>query len=371
MKQVQAGFFPILDSFRAAFLAPTTLAALLSVLLFPLLSASAQEGHSGSTSSSSIQPLRPVQGSGSDGKAAVAAAQEQLDAAEVRELISELSDPSYRVRERAGRRILRLDEGARPFLREALESKDAELRARAERLLEDLDRRKARGPGEGAREGMRPRSRLHSWEQVPWGTPFERLRLPFRGLEHDLWRGEWRPLLEEMRELTSLFDEGLPGRLEEHLERMQDQLGRLEVELHSRLRGLGPGEPGGRGERSSRLQVWRDGERILDSGSHQSFGDVPSLGIVVESLHPALRVHLSLGDEGGMMVSRVEEGSPAERAGLERYDIILSIGERMVHDLSSVRQALREALEEATGDDTEMNLIRRGERRTIRLDLTD
>lgn len=56
------------------------------------------------------------------------------------------------------------------------------------------------------------------------------------------------------------------------------------------------------------------------------------LGVELVDLTPELREHFGAAREAGVMVGRVEPGSPAARAGLEVGDIVIRVGEEPVHD---------------------------------------
>ncbi len=56
------------------------------------------------------------------------------------------------------------------------------------------------------------------------------------------------------------------------------------------------------------------------------------LGVELVDLTPELRQHFGAPRELGVMVGRVEPGSPAARAGLEVADVVLRIGDEPVHD---------------------------------------
>ena len=55
------------------------------------------------------------------------------------------------------------------------------------------------------------------------------------------------------------------------------------------------------------------------------------LGIGLTELTPALREHFGVGSDRGVMISEIEEGSPAAAAGLRVGDIIVRAGETDVH----------------------------------------
>jgi WD40 repeat protein len=66
---------------------------------------------------------------------------EQPLAAEIARLIAQLGDDQFDKREEASKRLVEIGEPALPALRQALDSKDAEVRTRAERLLAAIARR--------------------------------------------------------------------------------------------------------------------------------------------------------------------------------------------------------------------------------------
>ncbi|MCC6125510.1 MAG: PDZ domain-containing protein [Pirellulales bacterium] len=69
------------------------------------------------------------------------------------------------------------------------------------------------------------------------------------------------------------------------------------------------------------------------------------LGIECYSVPPALRAHLSLEDNVGLVVGSVVPDSPAAKAGLETHDVLLQAGETKlstVQDLSATIEAAKE-----------------------------
>lgn len=63
------------------------------------------------------------------------------------------------------------------------------------------------------------------------------------------------------------------------------------------------------------------------------------LGVQLLDITPELRVHLGAGEESGLLVARVEAGSPAELAGLEVGDVLTHVaGEAVASDVDVVRR---------------------------------
>ncbi len=76
-----------------------------------------------------------------------------------------------------------------------------------------------------------------------------------------------------------------------------------------------------------------DGHRALSLGDMSKRG---FLGISLVELTPELRVHFGSFEESGVMVGRVETGSPADQAGIDVGDILTSIdgdAMRSTHDV--------------------------------------
>lgn len=82
------------------------------------------------------------------------------------------------------------------------------------------------------------------------------------------------------------------------------------------------------------------------------------IGVLCREVNPALRAHLDIPANAGMMVDEVIDNSPAAKAGLERFDILVEVdGEQ----LSSTAQ-LVERVSEAGDDGLQLTWLRRGQR---------
>lgn len=102
----------------------------------------------------------------------------------------------------------------------------------------------------------------------------------------------------------------------------------------------GNGSTDGKEKRVEKRQIVminEDGkERVIE-------GDGPMvrrgfLGVGLTDLTPELRTHFGVPEESGVMVSKVDSGSPAEKAGVKVGDIISSVDGKAVHsswDLSA------------------------------------
>jgi serine protease Do len=86
------------------------------------------------------------------------------------------------------------------------------------------------------------------------------------------------------------------------------------------------------------------------------------LGVAVQPLDAALAASLGAGDAGGIVVNEVVAGSPAERAGLEPGDVIVSIGDRRVRSPGELVATVGGA---APGDGIGIEVFRDGGLRRI------
>jgi len=70
-------------------------------------------------------------------------------------------------------------------------------------------------------------------------------------------------------------------------------------------------------------------------------GDVErGYGFVLQELTPALARAFSFPSEHGVLASDIQGGSPAEKSGFKRGDILVEVNGKVVEDLMSARQAL-------------------------------
>ena len=66
------------------------------------------------------------------------------------------------------------------------------------------------------------------------------------------------------------------------------------------------------------------------------------LGVGLTDLSPELRAHFGAPEDAGVMVSSVEDGSPADKAGVKVGDIIASIDGKDVKSSWDIRSQIRE-----------------------------
>jgi len=83
------------------------------------------------------------------------------------------------------------------------------------------------------------------------------------------------------------------------------------------------------------------------------------IGVRVCTVPEALAAHIK---RGTLMLVNIAENSPAERAGLDRYDIVLSFNDRAIEDMEDLLEAIRE---NGADQAAKMVVIQGGEEKTL------
>jgi membrane-associated protease RseP (regulator of RpoE activity) len=86
------------------------------------------------------------------------------------------------------------------------------------------------------------------------------------------------------------------------------------------------------------------------------------IGVEVQPMTAELREHFGAPQDRGLLVSRVEKGRPAERAGLAVGDVLLEAGGAPLGEPSDLVRAVGRA---AAGEKLELALLRDGKRKTV------
>ncbi len=94
------------------------------------------------------------------------------------------------------------------------------------------------------------------------------------------------------------------------------------------------------------------------------FGEVRRgrIGVVIQTLTPDMAAVLGLGAQRGAVISRVEKGAPAEKAGLKAGDVITAINGRPVKDSNDVRNRIGLMVR---GTRVRLSIIRNGQKQMI------
>lgn len=306
--------------------------------------------------------LRAIGGSGPDDESA------KTTSAEIDALVRQLGASSYEERRDATARLLAVDPDSAMDLKKALTqglaSKDPEISARCQSILDELAARSK--ASSDARSSLRRSAPLDE-------DHLEILRRTFEGLPFRVELGFGGPglggpatpdaLLREMAEMDRRL-----GQIHRDLFRSSHPfpapepgqgLDRLLDEIQKRL---GSGRDGD-GTTTWRREVWRNGEKIVDESGGGTFGTDARLGIGVEPLGQALRIHLGLEREG-VLVRRVLENGVGHRGGIEAFDIIVKIGETVVHGFDELAATTAELAEKKT---VPVEVIRRGKKQILEM----
>jgi len=88
---------------------------------------------------------------------------------------------------------------------------------------------------------------------------------------------------------------------------------------------------------------------VASAGAAPTTGprDEPRIGLYLMPLTPELRSERGLpSDASGVVVSRVQPGSPAARSGIEAGSLISMVGQQNVDSPDQVSELVREAIEQ-------------------------
>lgn len=97
-------------------------------------------------------------------------------------------------------------------------------------------------------------------------------------------------------------------------------------------------------------------------------GERPFMGVLIDPapLPPLLGKHLGLPLGQGLRIQNVQKDSPADKAGLERDDLIIGFEGQEVHDYQRFINAIRKA---GSGTEVSLQIIHLGVRKTVKLTL--
>ena len=109
--------------------------------------------------------------------------------------------------------------------------------------------------------------------------------------------------------------------------------------------------------------VQAEDEVAVAEAAPDTFENQYRIGLDCAPAPEVLRVHLRLHDDSGMMVNHVMPGSPAERAGIKRHDVIVEANGHPVASIVDLSRAVNEAR------DAEMSIavIQEGQERLLKV----
>jgi serine protease Do len=86
------------------------------------------------------------------------------------------------------------------------------------------------------------------------------------------------------------------------------------------------------------------------------------LGVTIQNLTPELAKSLDIKETTGALVSGVEKDSPADKAGIERGDLIVEVAGKKVTDSTALRNMVSQA---APGTKVELRIVREGKEQIL------
>jgi predicted metalloprotease with PDZ domain len=114
---------------------------------------------------------------------------------------------------------------------------------------------------------------------------------------------------------------------------------------------------------------------LMENGAVRALqpAEIPSmrrawLGVHLLDLTPELRAHLSAPRDNGVLVSKVVEGSPADRSRLRAGDVIVSLDGKVIRTSRDLNAAVRERKD---GEVAQLEIIRNGSRQQVSVTLAD
>lgn len=270
---------------------------------------------------------------------------DEVEKARLRAMIDDLGSDSFDVREKAMAGLREAKDKALPLLEEAAKSEDAEIRWRASALLREIKEGvSGQKEGEGVVDLSDEIDRM--FERFSGGR---RLRLRRFFDEEDFERMFGRD--EDLDEIRKGMEEQ-EKTLRRFLFGDRDGKGNpFGLDLQIQGRGLRvSGKPDGT------IQIER-----LENGKWVPFWKLPAkedvvYGLALRPPTEALRAQLDLERETGFVVSSVVEDGAAARAGIQKYDVIVSVNGEKIGAPGSLQKKISATPE---GKDAKIRLIRK------------
>jgi serine protease Do len=143
------------------------------------------------------------------------------------------------------------------------------------------------------------------------------------------------------------------------------------------IAGISPGD-------YATLSVLRDGSTRAISAKVTALPDqtadgagapgdnTPSIGLALQALTPDLRQQLQIPSRvQGAVIAQVQQGSPADQAGIQPGDVLIGVGTRSISSPDEAVQAIRNATKSGSGDSSSLALriLRNGQTAFVALDL--
>jgi serine protease Do len=90
------------------------------------------------------------------------------------------------------------------------------------------------------------------------------------------------------------------------------------------------------------------------------------LGVVIQKITPELKEKFRLKDEKGALVADVTNGGPAEKAGIQRGDVIASFNGKQIDEMNDLPFIVGST---PVGTKVDVDVIRKGRKKTFKVEL--
>jgi len=107
---------------------------------------------------------------------------------------------------------------------------------------------------------------------------------------------------------------------------------------------------------------------VMDSLIRQGKVTRGWLGVTIQNLTPELAKQFNLGEETGVLVGDIIEGSPADKAGLQRGDVIVEFEGKKVEDPNQLRNMIANV---APGSEVKAKIIRENKPQPVKITITE
>lgn len=255
--------------------------------------------------------------------------------------IGQLGSPDWEKREQAASELRKLGGKAKASLQKALKHSDPEVVSKAEELLESLESpviREIAPRGSESGVGRRIISGPGGVVTLDLGGDASgRKKVGIKSVpgEGDQTREE---ILREIREIEKQmereFNRGFPVRGRFPFPDMSEL---FDIPTVGGIRWQGSTTLGGQSSRNE----YRNGQLSLSIETRDGQISIEPMGVVLEAVHPVLKVHLPAASETAYLVRKVRPGSPAEEAGLRQWDLLLRDGELKLRNENELATAFR------------------------------
>ncbi|MFT5232529.1 MAG: serine protease Do [Candidatus Krumholzibacteriia bacterium] len=102
----------------------------------------------------------------------------------------------------------------------------------------------------------------------------------------------------------------------------------------------------------------------LSFSAYAHDGEHGYLGVMLQSINASMAKALQLDEDQGVLINKVIEDGPAEKAGLEDGDVILSFNGEEISKHSDLTKAVRST---SAGDEASVEVLHNGARKTLKV----